>query len=364
MKMLRSLHIPLLVLITALAITACQPQSIDQTTPKAPKNIILLIGDGMGYAQLQATMLHSETPLHMLGMPVTGFQNTSALNDEITDSGAAGTALATGFKTNNGFIGMLPDGTPLVNMTERMAAAGKRTAIVVSCDITHATPAAFLAHNESRRNMEAIAGDIALRAPVDIFMGGGLNNFNKRKDGINHIQTLVDRGFAIDSVFDATAWDCHPKHAVFLAAGHPSSVLEGRGNQLVYAVEHAINCLASFDEGFFLMVEGSQIDWAGHGNDSAYLISEMIDFDQAVGKALEFARANGETLVIATSDHETGGLTLVRPEVRDGKAYIHFSTDDHTAVMVPVFAFGPGAENFTGLYENTAIFKRIVAFLN
>ncbi len=342
--------------------TACQHQTIREVE-QAPKNIIFLIGDGMGYAQLQAAMLHSDEPLFMEKMPVTGFQNTSSADDEITDSGAAGTALATGSKTNSGMIGMLPDSTRLTNMTELMAKAGKKTGVVVSCAITHATPAAFLAHTASRRNFDIIAEQIAQQAPVDLFMGGGLDHFNKREDGVNHILSLVERGFAIDSTFDATEWDCHPKQAVFLADYHQASVLDGRGDQLVRAVEHAIDCLHNDENGFFLMVEGAQIDWAGHANDSAYLLSEMYDFDAAVGVALKYAEENGETLVVVTSDHETGGLTLVRPEVRDGRAYIHFSTDDHTAVMVPVFAYGPGADSFKGLYENTAVFDRIVQFL-
>lgn len=334
-----------------------------QEQQPAPKNIILLIGDGMGYAQLQAAIMHAADSLNMQKMPYTGFQKTASRNDEITDSGAAGTALATGNKTNNGMIGVLPDKTPLINLTERMAETGKRTAVLASCAITHATPASFLAHNESRNNYEELAEDIALNAPVDLFMGGGLDNFNKRKDGKNHIKTLVDRGFTIDSLFDASDWECHPKQAVFLAGFHQKSVLEGRGNQLAEMVDHAVNCLANSENGFFMMVEGSQIDWAGHANDSAYLMAELYDFDKAIGVALSFANKNSETLVIVTSDHETGGFTLVRPEKRDGKAYFRFSTDDHTAVMVPVMAYGPGAENFVGLYENTEIPKRIEALL-
>lgn len=348
-----------------LMLPACDMHTHDHAPVEksAPKNIILLIGDGLGYAQLQAAIMHASDSLYMQKMPYTGFQKTSSLNDEITDSGAAGTALATGNKTNNGMIGMLPDKTPLINLTEHMAAAGKNTAVLASCAITHATPGSFLAHNESRNNYEELAEDMALNAPIDIFMGGGLNNFNKRKDGKNHIQTLVDRGFAIDSLFDASEWECHPKQAVFLADFHQKSVLDGRGNQLMKMVEHAVNCLENSENGFFMMVEGAQIDWAGHANDSAYLMAELFDFDQAVGVALDFARANGETLVIVTSDHETGGFTLVRPKKRDGKSYFHFASDEHTAVMVPVLAFGPGAENFIGLYENTEIPNKIKALL-
>jgi len=345
-------------------VTSCDVHTHDHTPEKqVPKNIILLIGDGMGYAQLQAGIIHAADSMHMQKLPYTGFQNTSSLDDEITDSGAAGTALATGNKTNNGMIGMLPDKTPLLNLTERMAASGRNTAVLASCAITHATPASFLAHNESRNNYEEIAEDIAMNASIDLFMGGGLDNFNKRKDGKDHIQTLVDRGFAIDSLFDASEWECHPKQAVFLADFHQKTVLEGRGNQLVKMVEHAVNCMENSENGFFMMVEGAQIDWAGHANDSAYLMAELYDFDQAVGVALDFAKENGETLVIVTSDHETGGFTLVRPEKRDGKSYFRFSTGDHTAVMVPVMAYGPGAENFVGLYENTEIPKRIEALL-
>ncbi len=340
--------------------TSCQEPVHEQTHEvKSPKNIILFIGDGMGFAQVQAAMLYSDDELNMEKFPVTGLQITSSNSHKITDSGASATAMATGTKTTNRMIGMTPDTIPVPNMIDLMAGKGKKTAVVVSSAITHATPAAFLAHNESRYNYEEIAEQIALNAPIDLFIGGGLKNFNKRKDHNNHIQSLLDRGFVVDTTFDATSWDCHPKQAVFLHEWHLDPAHKGRGNVMVHAVEHAINCLSQTESGFFMMFEGSLIDFAGHDNDSAFLLAEMIDFDQAIGKALNFAKENRETLVVVTSDHETGGLTLVESKPRDKHAYFHFSTDEHTFSLVPVFAFGPGAESFTGMYDNTEIFHKI-----
>jgi alkaline phosphatase len=353
------LHYSLIFSLSLIVLTLSSCQHNHESIAQTPKNIILLIGDGMGYAQVQASILHSDEYLNMEKFPVTGTIKTSSLNNEITDSGAAGTAMATGHKTNNRMIGMLPDGTPVENLVEISANTGRKTGVVVSCAITHATPASFLVNNNSRYNYEEIALEIATKSPVDLIIGGGLRHFNNRKDSRNLLDSLAKRGFAVDTVFKAMQWDCHPKQAIFVADIHPGPVLGGRGNQLVASVDHAVNCLSTANSGFFLMVEGAQIDWAGHDGDSAYLLSEMFDFDQAVGVALNFAIENGETLVIVTSDHETGGLTLIGESQRSGKAYFHFSTGEHTAVMVPVFAFGPGAEKFTGLYENSDLMVRI-----
>jgi alkaline phosphatase len=360
MKKIAFFIFPLGAVLLAIVIGSCQSHPKNHVAePPKPRNIILLIADGMGYAYIQAAMMYSDQPLYMEQFPVTGITKTASLDDEITDSGAAATALATGFKTNNRMIGMLPDGTPVKNLVEIAAEKGIKTGVVSNSAITHATPAAFLAHNNSRYNREEIAYEIATKAPVSLFMGGGLDHFIKRKDSLNLLDSLTSRGFVLDTVFNAHAWECHPRQAIFMAKRHMAPAHKGRGDQLVKAVEHAINCLNNAEDGFFLMMEGALIDFAGHDGDSAYLLSEMYDFDQAVGIALNFAKTNGETLVIVTSDHETGGLTLINPGKRDGRAYFHFSSDDHSADLVPVFAFGPGADTFNGMYENTEIMTKI-----
>jgi alkaline phosphatase len=123
----------------------------------------------------------------------------------------------------------------------------------------------------------------------------------------------------------------------------------------------AIEILSMNKKGFFLMIEGSQIDWAGHTNSADTLIDETLDFDKTIGRVLDFAEKDGHTLVVITADHETGGVTIVDGDKKSRTVKLSFSTTDHTAVMVPVYAFGPGAEKFTGIYDNTELFYKILA---
>jgi alkaline phosphatase len=135
--------------------------------------------------------------------------------------------------------------------------------------------------------------------------------------------------------------------------------LDERGDMLPVATNTAIDILSNNKKGFFLMVEGSQIDWGGHAGSTIYIVEEMLDFDRTVGKALEFAANNKETLVIVTADHETGGMAIVDGNYETGMVKGEFPTGSHTGVMVPVFAYGPGAEQFTGIMDNTDIPNRI-----
>ncbi|MFZ4464259.1 MAG: alkaline phosphatase [Bacteroidales bacterium] len=336
---------------------SAQDQSIKD--PKTPKNVILLIGDGMGFAQVQSQILQSEWNSNFLRFPVTGISQTQASDNLITDSGAGGTAIACGQRTKNGMIGMTPDNREMLSLVDIFSSLGKATGVVVTCAITHATPADFLAHDESRSHLEAIAEDIA-NCNVDVIIGGGLKDFNQRTDGKDLTQTMRANGMEVYTnlrdVSNKTG-----RFAVFIAEEHPKQANEGRGDELSVSVKTAIEALSTDQDGFFLMIEGSQIDWAGHKNDSAYLVAEMRDFDQVLGEVLDFAAKDGNTLVVVTADHETGGLTL--PGITEGnhaKVRYAFSTGDHTACFVPVFAFGPSSEYFTGIYKNNEIFGKIL----
>ena len=324
-----------------------------------PRNIILLIGDGMSFAHFQAGMLASENPLNLEQFRHIGFIKTSSANRFVTDSGAAGTALATGVKTNNGYIGMDPDQNPVRSILHIASDNGLSTGIVVSCAVTHATPAAFIAHQPSRNMAEAIALDY-LYSGVDVFIGGGRNHFENRDDGRNLLDELASAGYQIASSMDEVMGVSSGRLAGLVAEGHPPRYSENRGNMLPDATGLTINILNQNRKGFFLMVEGAQIDWGGHANDVDYIVDEMIDFDRAVGKALEFARKDGETLVIVTSDHDTGGMAIhgFDPETREITA--GWTTGGHTGLIQPVFAWGPGAENFNGIYENTGVFDKML----
>jgi len=322
-----------------------------------PKNIILLIGDGMGYAQIEAAQLKANETLNMLKASYSGSTSTHSYNNLITDSGAAGTAIATGKKTRNGMIGMTPDSIATPSMLEIFGHTGKSTGIVVSCAITHATPAAFVAKNVSRNNQEQIAEDF-LKAPIHVIIGGGLKYFNKRSDKKTLTDAFQEKGFQYFNKLPKSA-NSFEKLLVLTDSIHPKSVLEGRGDLLPEGTRLALESLNNNPNGFFLMVEGSQIDWAGHANDSTFLTAEMFDFDKAVGIAMQFADKNPGTLVIITADHETGGLTLPHGNER-GKVKFAFSTTDHTGVFIPALAYGLGADKFSGFYDNVDLFRKIM----
>ena len=343
-----------LTLITLFFIGSCTADE----DPK-PRNIILLIGDGMSFAHVNAGMLASEAPLHLEQFRHIGFIQTSSADAFVTDSGAAGTALATGVKTNNGYIGMDPDQNPVKSILHIASDNGLSTGVVVSCAVTHATPAAFIANQPSRNMAEAIALDY-LSSGVDVFIGGGRNHFENREDGRNLLEELESAGYQMAYTMDEVINLSSGRLAGLVAEGHPPRYSENRGNMLPDGTGVTINILNGNRKGFFLIVEGAQIDWGGHDNDIDYIVNEMIDFDRAVGKALEFAKKDGETLVIVTSDHDTGGMAIhgFDPETREVTA--GWTTGGHTGLIQPVFAWGPGAEQFTGIYENTGVFDKML----
>jgi alkaline phosphatase len=327
---------------------------------KAPKNIILMIGDGMGSSQLYACITAKGDKCNIARFPVSGFVKTYSADNYITDSGAGATAFATGHKTNNGYISISPQGEKLQTILETAELRGLSSGLVATSAITHATPAGFIAHTRNRGNMEDIALDF-LKTDIDVFIGGGYNNFAHRQDSLNLIDSLRAHGYFVARDLRDVDLPTVNKLAALLAEGHMPRIAAGRGNMLPDATDMAIKLLKRNKKGFFLMVEGSQIDWGGHDNDLNYVIEEAIDFDNAVGKALEFAKKNGETLIIVTADHETGGLGLTGGDLKTGKVEGSFIYKDHTAVMVPLFAFGPGSELFTGLMENTDVYRKCMS---
>jgi alkaline phosphatase len=256
-----------------------------------------------------------------------------------------------------------PDGNPRITVLELAEEKGFSTGLIATSTITHATPAAFAAHNKDRGKYEEIAGDMS-RAGIDLIIGGGRAHFRYREDGQNLLDSMKTEGYYTGSRFEDIP-SSHDGPVVILTDSlAPPKVTEGRGRMLEEATYLAISRLSRDPDGFFLMVEGSQIDWAAHRHDTEWLIEEVIDFDRAVGRALDFASLDGETLVIVTADHETGGFTYIGGGPEKSQISASFSTKGHTGVMVPVFAYGPGAELFTGIYENTRIFDNMVRLLD
>ena len=340
--------------------TTVNQQTEAQETSNTPDKIILMIGDGMGLTQITAGMLMNDNYLYLEEFPYIGLIKTRSSDNVITDSAAGATAFSAGVKTYNGAIGVDDDENAVPTLLEIAAEKGYATGLVAASTITHATPASFFAHQPSRSMHEAIAKDM-LEAPVDLFIGGGKKYFETREDGLNLLDSLQARGFSFYDEISAIPSSSEGKAASFIASGDPISMLEGRGEVLKEASNKAFENLSSNNK-VFLMIEGSQIDWAGHGNDSDGIVAEMIDFDNTIGAVLEHAKQDGNTLIIVTADHETGGYSIVG-EKEDGSLEGRFTTGGHTGDLIPVFAYGPGAEEFSGIYENTAIFDKINSLL-
>lgn len=332
--------------------------SADIETGKKPKNIILMIGDGMGLSQMYAALTANGGQLNMMRCDQIAIVKTSSANEYITDSGAAGTALACGEKTNNGMIGMTPDSMPLESILKLAEKHELATGMVTSCDITHATPAAFIANVPSRRMMEEIALQF-LDTDIDVFIGGGRNRFLIRNDSLNLLDSLAAHQYQVVDNIPELSKINGGKLAALLYPEHPPKVTEGRADMLGIGSAKAIELLSKNPAGFFLMIEGSQIDWGGHDNNMEYVISETLDFDKTVGLVLDFAEKNGETLVIVTADHETGGLSNLEGDFKEMKAAGKFTTTDHSAEPVILYAYGPGAEHFKGFMENTDVCRLI-----
>ncbi len=337
----------------------CNSQSDNSGGNKKAKNIILMIGDGMGVSHIYAGITANKGHLNIENLKDIGFSKTHSADNYITDSGAAGTAIAIGHKTYNAGIGVDADTIPRETILEYAEENGKATGLVVTCTMTHATPAVFIAHQPSRYLYEDIAKDF-LKTDIEVFIGGGLNNFNKRKDDVDLTIALKDKGYQLVYELDGLEKINSGKLAGLLYEDAPPKYSEGRGDMLPVASVKAIELLNQDEDGFFLMIEGSQIDWAGHANDTKYIVDEMLDFDRTIGKVLEFAEKDGNTLIIITADHETGGMGLNNGDIEKGEVIAKYTSGNHTGVMVPVFAYGPGSENFRGIYENTDIFYKMM----
>lgn len=320
------------------------------------KNVILLIGDGMGLAQIYAGITANRGQLNLTQLLNIGFSKTGAADTYITDSAAGATAMATGDKTNNRAIGVDSTGQARPAIPALIKPWNMVSGLISAGSITDATPAAFYGHQSDRSFEREIAADF-LQNPVQVLIGGGYRFFNEEKI----LDTLRQRGYSVANQFDALAKLKAP--FVLLDDEAVISVGQGRKEFLTLSLRKTLGELSKNEAGFFVMAEGAQIDYGGHANDLSYVVKEMLDFDKAVGEALQFADQNGETLVIVTADHKTGGLTLLDGNLKQGYVDGHFSTNDHSGIMVPVFAYGPHSLDFRGVYENTAIHHKIMAIL-
>ena len=338
---------------------------------KPIKNVILLIADGTGIAQIssgQLNLVGADGYLNLQRMPITGIVKTQSSNSLITDSAAGATAYSCGMKTDNGMIAFLPDESHCKTLLEIAEEKGMSTGLVATSTITHATPSSFAAHVRSRGNQTGIAEQY-VNSGVEVFLGGGREFFipqdedgSSRKDNRNLIEEFESKGYEYVSTADEMMGSTSEKLlGLFANSGMDS---ENRTPTLGEMTNTALSNLSTNENGFFLMVEGSQIDWAGHGNNAEYAIREMKDFDDAVKVALDFAVENGETLVVLTADHETGGMTMMNSSEDAQKLRVEWVTDYHTAVPVALMAYGPHAIQFSGWNDNTDIGIKIAELMN
>lgn len=334
--------------------------SVKEPKGRKVKNIIFMIGDGMGLEQISAAWVCNGGKLNLDNFTNVGIQRTYSANKLVTDSAAAGTALATGHKTDNGMISMTPDTVAVKSLAAEAMEKGKRTGAAVTCRVNDATPAVFFSHSASRKNQEDIVEQMA-GSGVYFLAGGGTKFWRDREDGKDISEDVKARGYSyVETKEDLMAVENGPVIALMDTYELKPSL--DRGDILPASVTKALELLDN-RKGFFLMIEGSMIDDGGHDNKAGHTMEEIFDFDRTLGIVLEWAAKDGQTLVIVTADHATGGMTLLSGSIDEKRIRVNYSTTGHNGIALPVFAWGPHSEDFVGIYENTELSDRIRALI-
>lgn len=328
---------------------------------KKVKNVIYLIGDGFGLNQATAAYYANNHQLTIFNLTDIGFQVNHPLGAFTTDSAAAGSALATGESNANRHISSTVDGQNIPSLSDFFNAKDYAVGVMTLGNVADATPSAFYGHSTERDNADEITRYL-LDGHVDFLCGSGMREFTKRKDGVDLIGDLKKAGYAF--ITDASEMADQQGKFICIDERMDKAVEESTMNFLADATKDAIEYLQTQSKkGFFLMVEGAKIDYAGHAKSLPGSVLETLSFDLAVAEALKFADENGETLVVITGDHETGGLVLLDGDQQASRVMGVYVTNDHTPAMLPVYAYGPGAEKFTGIYNNTEIARRIKSMI-
>ena len=351
-----------------LLISLTLSSNVEAKREKAPKinNIIYMIGDGMGLAQVSMVQMEGKyAPTSFDKAQNIALIKTYSLNNRVTDSAAAGTALATGYKTNNSMLGMTPDGTIVESIITKAQKHNYAAGLVVTCYLQHATPAAFYAHVKSRGENDNIT-DWFYKSGIDVAFGGGMKYFkrhftNQNKDFNEGIKAL---GYQLHT--DLKNVKSAPSEGkvlgIYAESDLPLARTGERGEYLAEATAKSLEILTNNvknnkKKGFVLMVEGSKIDGEGHSRNPQGILAETRDFGNAIKVAMDYADTHPGTLVVVCADHETSGMAIPSNKTdftlpESGISYA-FGTSSHTATMVPVYLYGTGAECINGIMENS-----------
>ena len=329
----------------------------------AVRNVVLMIGDGMGLEQVSCAWVLNHGKLNLDLFPHVGLSRTWCTDRLITDSGAGGTALGAGIKTAYDHVGTAADGTDVPSILVKARELGKKTGVAVTCHFADATPCDFCCHNEYRYNQEDLIADY-LDCGVDYLSGGGMDWFTSRRtDGRDIAAEMAGAGYTVATSEEALMAAKLPVIGILSPDNLP--VASERGDLYRHTVTRGLDLLSqeSGDKGFVMVLEGSCIDDWLHGNDIAKAMEELLDFDRAIGDVLQWAAADGHTLVVVTADHATGCLTLQDGDLEEGRIGVHFASESHNGIAVPIYAWGPGSAAFTGIRENDEWGRLIASFI-
>ena len=335
--------------------SAYRPSFAADGTNRRVRNVILMIGDGMGVGAVNAALYANGGELTMTNLRTVGFVRTQSADNFTTDSAASGTAYATGQKTNNGYLGMNPAKEVIPNIPELLAPLGYACGVLSTDDLNGATPAAFFAHQPARGMKDEIWAD--LPGSSLLFASAGTQ---ATFEGLPFAtQEEIRRRYTV--VYDPDDDGVEDSERLLYL---PKSVNLDRGDYLPATTEMAIEYLSERSrKGFFLMVEGARIDKSEHSNDFPGTVQETLDFDKAIEAAIRFAERDGHTLVIISADHETGATILSKADPQTGYALGVFASKGHTPMMVPLFAYGPRSREFSGVQENSDVANKILRLL-
>lgn len=339
---------------------------VDVTMPPVDnevRNVIIMIGDGMGLEQVSCAWVLNHGKLNLDRFPSIGLSRTWCTNELITDSGAGGTALAAGVKTAYSHVGTAADSTDLASVLVKAQELGKKTGVAVTCHFADATPCDFCCHNEYRYNQDDLIADY-VTCGVDYLSGGGLDWFTvKRKDNRDITREMAAAGYTVALTEEELMAADLPVIGILAPDNLP--VAMERGDLYRRTVARGLDILSREcgEQGFVMMLEGSCIDDWLHGNDIEKAMEELLDFDRTIGDVLTWAAADGHTLVVVTADHNTGALTLQDGNLEEGRIGVAFGSESHNGIAVPVYAWGPGSDAFTGIRDNAEWGQLIASFV-